>query len=714
MNTVFRFLTFCIVVAVSISFFSCNSDINNQNSEIITGSAVGQNIMGLAINAYDPNLIPSEAELNDLCVKWVRSIHYQNPFTPHTTNVNWLVVLNQETLLWCRNPGISWNDYIVAFSDKAREIVAKNPWINAVEVWNEQDLQIGDINQDCRYLYPEEYAQLLEITYTKIKNQRSSVAVIVGGLVTGNGGEYLKQVRQYWRDNSDEDIYYDGIGTHPYFARVENLGANIELNKHVNEMYAIGGKPLWLTEFGASWQIFNAHDPVEGKRLQAEYLRSCYEVVQKYPTKVAAAFWFAWDDRTVGANPPESYGLVEMDHVTKRPSWYAYKEIAGGMPNPPLPPSQQDKGLPDLIVENVSWTPNQPGIGEDVHFNCRVKNIGSVATPADQAVGVGYTIDGIHQDFYWALLNEPLAPGQIFDNLPMEAIWTGDAGVHTVIAFVNDIERFPEADMNNNKQQGTFTIYKSIPPSTTSSQDLPDLIVEDVSWTPAQPEIGEQVRFNCRIKNIGSVATPADQAVGVGYTVDGVHTDFYWALLNEPLASGQIFDNLPMEAIWTGDAGAHTVIAFVNDIERFPEADMNNNKRQELFTINKSEQAQQTQQPEQTQQPQQTNLASRLHGTVYNAQTGEREANMYVSIWGQNDNILRTTHTDINGIYEFRNLTDQRYNMCVNMTFVTNGECGPYDRIELNRLADTRDNVQLFDGGDGWHGEDFPLTKMCP
>jgi hypothetical protein len=328
-------------------------------------------LMGLAINANYADQNPPESELNELCVRWVRSIRYQNPFSPHTTNVRWLVVINQETIPWCRNAGIPWGSYVTTYSEKVKEIVQGNSWISAVEIWNEQDLRGNDISNDCRYLYPEEYAQLLKATYTKVKNVRSSVYVVVGGLASGGGAEYIRQMKQTWRNSDDYNIYYDGVGMHPYLAVAGGIGwpHHGVLRDHINTMYAASGKPLWITEFGAAWQHLNGGDPVDGKNQQGAYLAACYQVLRENRDKVAVAFWFAWDDRTVGVNPQECFGLVEMDHVTKRPAWYRYRETACGIaptnqPNtsaptiqPTIPPT-----LSPVVTAPPSITP-EPGRG---------------------------------------------------------------------------------------------------------------------------------------------------------------------------------------------------------------------------------------------------------------------------------------------------------------------------------------------------------------
>jgi len=59
---------------------------------------------------------------------------------------------------------------------------------------------------------------------------------------------------------------------------------------------------------------------------------------------------------------------------------------------------------------------------------------------------------------------------------------------------------------------------------------LPDLVVSDLTWEPAEPEVGDSVMFIAEITNIGEGSTPADKIHGVRFRVDngtfGWNADF--------------------------------------------------------------------------------------------------------------------------------------------------------------------------------------------
>ena len=106
----------------------------------------------------------------------------------------------------------------------------------------------------------------------------------------------------------------------------------------------------------------------------------------------------------------------------------------------------------------------------------------------------------------------------------------------------------------------------------------------------------------------------------------------------------------------------------------------------------------------------------KVHGTIIECGSDQRQANMYVSIWRHDGGQFLTTYTNSNGIYEFRGLDpNQHYNIAVNVVFDPNNcDCCPYRRVDPGRRSAVRNDVEPIDGGDGWHGENFWLCTDCP
>ena len=95
----------------------------------------------------------------------------------------------------------------------------------------------------------------------------------------------------------------------------------------------------------------------------------------------------------------------------------------------------------------------------------------------------------------------------------------------------------------------------------------PDLIVTDVTWSPASPHTGNSVVFTATVKNIGVAATPAGVIVGVGFKVDG-HSAGCNGSSSASLAPGAsitLTANACSPNAWTALVGTHTVVATVDD-----------------------------------------------------------------------------------------------------------------------------------------------------
>src|SRR5204863_5793586 len=117
----------------------------------------------------------------------------------------------------------------------------------------------------------------------------------------------------------------------------------------------------------------------------------------------------------------------------------------------------------------------------------------------------------------------------------------------------------------------------------------PDLIVTDVSWSPANPAPGNAVTFSATIKNQGTAATPAGVIHGVSFWVDG--TQVSWdGTSTASLAPGgtrvlTASAGPSGSAAWTATGGNHTVQAWVDDVNRMAESNENNNQLSEPLTV---------------------------------------------------------------------------------------------------------------------------------
>jgi subtilase family serine protease len=183
----------------------------------------------------------------------------------------------------------------------------------------------------------------------------------------------------------------------------------------------------------------------------------------------------------------------------------------------------------------------------------------SVALTANAAdniavVGVQFKLDGI------SLGNEDIT-------VPYSINWnttTTANGSHTLTAVARDT--------SNNTAISSSVIVNV---SNTGATLLPDVVVTSVSYSAG--------RFTCTVKNQGTKATPSGVVIGVGYSVDGVYKT--WGARSTALAAGASATIGTNGSAYNIPAGNHTITAFVDDLNRFPELDETNNKLTQPIAI---------------------------------------------------------------------------------------------------------------------------------
>lgn len=127
---------------------------------------------------------------------------------------------------------------------------------------------------------------------------------------------------------------------------------------------------------------------------------------------------------------------------------------------------------------------------------------------------------------------------------------------------------------------GDFTIGYNVDNVTVAvdTTPRPDVIVTSVSYNSATG------LFTCVVKNQGTAATPAGVPVGVGYSSDGVYRTY--GFLQGTLAAGASVTIGTTGAAYTiTPAGPHTITAFVDDVDRFPESNEDNNTLTQPITV---------------------------------------------------------------------------------------------------------------------------------
>ncbi|HEV8359099.1 MAG TPA: CARDB domain-containing protein [Candidatus Thermoplasmatota archaeon] len=216
--------------------------------------------------------------------------------------------------------------------------------------------------------------------------------------------------------------------------------------------------------------------------------------------------------------------------------------------------------LPDLVVLDITLGPAAPDAGDEVTFVAKVKNAGD----ADAAgFDVGFALDG---DSVGPISVDGLAAGATIEvtSLP----WTAAQGGHSLRATADVGGDIEESHETNNARTESFAV---------GAAPLPDLRVEDITWSPSAPAGGQHVTFTAKLRNIGQGDAGEFR---VAFFVDG-------SLLGE-VAVDHLADGSTLNvasASWSAAQGSHTVKAVADSDHQVAEASESNNARTESLSV---------------------------------------------------------------------------------------------------------------------------------
>ena len=208
---------------------------------------------------------------------------------------------------------------------------------------------------------------------------------------------------------------------------------------------------------------------------------------------------------------------------------------------------------PDLIIETITWSPENPLIGDTVIFTVTIKNQGSDTAGSSR---VAYYIDDAPQT---SDLVNPMDPGATASET---FTWTAQAGSHAITAVADSSNEVTESDETNNEKTYAFSTL------------APDLIIETITWSPEEPSESDTVSFSVTIKNQGS-----DRA-------GSSHVDFYIDGSTRGSQEVQRIDagaKVTKTFTWVARAGSHVIEAIADPINKVTESDETNNKKTIIF-----------------------------------------------------------------------------------------------------------------------------------
>jgi subtilase family serine protease len=203
---------------------------------------------------------------------------------------------------------------------------------------------------------------------------------------------------------------------------------------------------------------------------------------------------------------------------------------------------------PDLIVKDITWTPQDAGIGDVLTFTITVKNQGNGRAVASRAA---YYVGGV----YCGSLSIPqLEPG---DEATKSFQWTAEFGSVTVMVAVDADNAINESHESNNMMTKTIPIAQA------------DLTVDNITWLPVNPAIDETVVFTVSVKNMGGGKA---SLYNVGYYIDDtlVGSDLVYA------TDGGDTSTTTFE--WQAQNGRHVFKAVADYTKHTTEINENNNE----------------------------------------------------------------------------------------------------------------------------------------
>ncbi|RLB74469.1 MAG: hypothetical protein DRH15_15400, partial [Deltaproteobacteria bacterium] len=211
---------------------------------------------------------------------------------------------------------------------------------------------------------------------------------------------------------------------------------------------------------------------------------------------------------------------------------------------------------PDLIIQDISWSPSNPKQGDTVTINVKTKNQGSVSAGG---FFVCYYVDG---SYYARDYVSSLSAGS---TTTTSFSWTADCGSYSIRAVADCYSDVAESNEGNNARTENINIVCK-----------PDLIVQDISWSPSNPKQGDTVTINVKTKNQGS-----ENAGGfyVCYYVDGSYYDRDYV---NSLSAGS---TTTTSFSWTAKCGSHSIKAVADCYDAVTESNEGNNARTENINI---------------------------------------------------------------------------------------------------------------------------------
>lgn len=229
--------------------------------------------------------------------------------------------------------------------------------------------------------------------------------------------------------------------------------------------------------------------------------------------------------------------------------------------------------LPDLTVSDITWDPPTIAVGKPTTFSAEITNTGSGASPDNVQHGVKFEVSGTPVAFSTTHM-ESIAGSNGTAVVFADNAWTPSAsGNPNVVATVDYSGLITESNDANNTRSEAITIV-----------DLPNLVVTDITYTPASPVVGDSVSLTAVVGNTGLGASPGSTPHVVHFEISGTQVAVSTNHTSSIAASGSA--NITADATWIpGSSGTFSMNATVNPGATILETTTSDNTFSESISI---------------------------------------------------------------------------------------------------------------------------------
>ncbi len=209
---------------------------------------------------------------------------------------------------------------------------------------------------------------------------------------------------------------------------------------------------------------------------------------------------------------------------------------------------------PDLIIKDITLSPENPAIGDSVKFTFTIKNQGTEEAGASR---VAYYID----DNY--IQSDSISSLNAGVSVTKTLTWEAQGGSHVIKAIADSNEQVAESDETNNTK--TFTL----------SPLAPDLVIQSISWSPETPSRGDSVTFSVVIKNQGSSKAGFSR---INFFIDGNSRGY------QDIPIIEVGATITRTYSWAAAVGQHDITAIADVDGSVTESNESNNERTVTFS----------------------------------------------------------------------------------------------------------------------------------